>query len=169
MADSYLYLNNGVLTNRELTVTSAGAGNSGDGVALDASGKLDNSLMPTGIGPDTQTVEASENLSAGDFVNLWYDVDTLKARKADASTTGKEAKGFVLSAVTSGNDATVYRHGENNQLSGLTPGTMYYLSDTVAGDITATPPTSGILQPPGGWVATSATSVFYTTQAYVVL
>jgi len=44
------------------------------------------------------------------------------SRKADATTAGKEANGFVLSAVTLGNNATVYFDGTDTQLSSLTPG-----------------------------------------------
>ena len=64
---------------------------------------------------------------------------TAKARKADATTAGKEANGFVLSAVTLGNNATVYFDGTDTQLSSLTPGAVYYLA-TTAGGVTDTPP-----------------------------
>lgn len=63
---------------------------------------------PPGVVTLPATIAASESLSAGDFVNIWSDAGTPKVRKADASTSGKEAVGFVLSAVTSGSQATVY-------------------------------------------------------------
>ena len=97
----------GVISELEALVTSAGAGDAGKIPALDATGKLDNSLMPVGIGADSKILPASENLAAGDLVNVWNDSGTAKARKADATIAGKEANGFVLSAVTLGQQ----RHG----------------------------------------------------------
>lgn len=121
--------------------SSAGAGDAGKIPALDAAGKIDNSMMPVGIGADTKIVPSSENLAAGDFVNLWDDAGTLKARKADATTSGKEADGFVLAAVTAPANATVYFEGTNNQRAGLTPGARQYLN-TTAGGVTSTPPSA---------------------------
>jgi len=157
MADKYLYNNAGVITEKEATVTSAGAGDAGELVALDAAGKLDNSVMPTGIGADTVTITTSEDLAAGDFVNIYDNASTPTARKADASNDF-EAHGFVLAASTSGNNATVYFEGSNNQVTGQTAGNVY-LSAATAGDVTATAPSgSGNLVQKVG-VATSATNI----------
>ena len=139
MAQKFLRLLSGVISELEALVTSAGAGDAGKIPALDATGKLDNSFMPVGIGADSKILPASENLAAGDLVNVWNDSGTAKARKADATTAGKEANGFVLSAVTLGNNATVYFDGTDTQLSSLTPGVVYYLA-TTAGGVTDTPP-----------------------------
>ena len=139
MAQKFLRLLSGVIAELEALVTSAGAGDAGKIPALDATGKLDNSLMPVGTGADTKLIPASENLAAGDKVNIWNDSGTAKVRKADATTAGKEANGFVLSAVTLGNNATVYFDGTDTQLSSLTPGGVYYLA-TTAGGVTDTPP-----------------------------
>lgn len=139
MADKYLYLNGGVPTQRELSQTSAGAGDAGKGVALNSSGKIDDTMLPT---VETQVVPASENLAAGDYVNLWDDSSTLKARKADASGgVAKKADGYVKAAVTAPASATVYKGGENDQDSGLTLGLTHYLSAT-PGAATATAPTT---------------------------
>lgn len=143
MADKPLQLVNGVLTQVEAKQSSAGAGDAGKVVALDSSGKIDNTMMPVGVGADTKTLPASEDLSAGDFVNVWNDSGTVKVRKADATTAGKEANGFVLSAVTSGNNATVYFEGTNTQLSSLTGASVYYLSTTAGGATTTAPSGSG--------------------------
>lgn len=115
--------------------SSAGAGDAGKIPALDGSGKLDTSMMPVGIGADTATIVAHENLSAGDFVNVFDSSGTLKARKADASAIGTKADGFVLSAVTSGQNATVYFEGQNTAVTGLTKGVDYFLSDTTPGGV----------------------------------
>jgi hypothetical protein len=90
---------------------------------------------------DTQTVLASEALSAGDLVNVWSNAGTANVRKADASAAGKQAHGFVLSAVSSGANATVYFEGAITGLSGMTPGATQFLSAT-AGGRTETAPTT---------------------------
>jgi hypothetical protein len=135
-------------------VSSAGAGDSGKIPALDASGRLDNSFLPVGIGADTAIITASEALAAGDFVNVWAS----GVRKADASTSGKEAHGFVLTAVAAAAPATVYFEGTNTQVTGMTSGVVF-LSPTTAGLATATPPTTAghISQIIG--VAVSATAI----------
>ncbi len=168
MADKFLYNNAGTITEKELTVTSAGAGDAGKGVALDGTGKLDSSVLPTGIGADTLSVVCSENLAAGDFVNLWSDSGTGKVRKADASN-GRAAQGFVLSAYTSGQTALVYFEGTNTQLSSLTPGSRYFLSGSVAGGVTATAPsTSGHIVQELGF-ARSATQMPFEPQVTITL
>ena len=140
MADKFIRLNSGQLAEKEATVTSAGAGDAGEIVALDGSGRLDTSVMPVGIGADTASIAASENLAAGDFVNI-HDATGAKVRKADASN-GRRADGFVLAAVTSGASGTVYFEGSNTAVIGLTPGVTYYLSGATAGAATATAPST---------------------------
>lgn len=154
--DKYIYNNGGTLTEKAALQSSAGAGDAGKVVALDATGKLDTTMMPTGIGADTATVAASEDLAAGEFVNIYNDSGA-KCRLADATTAGKQAHGFVLASVTSGNNATIYFEGTNNQVTGATPGTVF-LSAT-AGGFTSTAPSSAgnVVQRIG--VATSATSI----------
>ena len=139
MAQKFLRLLSGIITELEALVVSAGAGDAGKVVALDGTGKLDNSVMPVGIGADTKILPASEALSAGNLVNVWSDAGTVKARKADATTAGKEANGFVLSAVIQDGNATVYFEGTDNQLAAMTPGVAMYLS-TTPGGVTDTPP-----------------------------
>jgi hypothetical protein len=158
-AKKFLRNVSGVLTEILGVQTSAGAGNAGDIPALNDSGVFDTSLMPPGIGADTSTVQASEALSAGDFVNI-YDGGSgvFRTRKADADGgNGKKAHGFVLAAVSNGANATIYHEGTNNQVSSMTPGDVY-LSET-AGAATATPPTASgsIVQRLG--VAVSATAI----------
>lgn len=124
-------------------VVSAGAGDSGKLPQLDASGKLDNSVLPTGVGAETVQALASEAIGAGDFVNIYTNAGVANVRKADASTTGKEANGFVNAAVASAATATVFVLSNiNTSLTGLTPGAIHFLSPTVPGGVTATPPTA---------------------------
>jgi len=146
--------------------TSAGAGDSGKLPSLDGSGRLDNSFMPVGIGADTAAIATSETLAAGDFVNIW-DSTGAKVRKADATTAGKEAHGFVLSAFTHPTTATVYFEGTNTAVSGKTPGVQFL--QTTAGTSGSTAPSSSgnVVQKLG--VATSATTINFEPQQPIVL
>lgn len=139
MADKFLALINNRQTEVEATTTSAGIANAGDIPALGSDGRLHESMMPVGVAPDVLVAPASENLDAGDFVNVWSDAGVTKVRKADASTAsaGKIAHGFVLAGVTAPADATVYFEGHNTQLSGLVAGTTYALSHSSPGDVVA--------------------------------
>jgi len=163
MAWKLLQLIDNLFTEVESPTSSAGAGDAGKVPALDGSGRLDASFLPVGIGADTKLVVASEALAAGDFVNLYNNAGTLTARKADASaaSAGKRAHGFVIAAVSSGANATVYFEGPNTQLSGLTPGTTYALSDSTPGGVVtlsaATDTAGEILQVLG--VATDMTEI----------
>lgn len=168
MAHKYLYQNSGVLTEREATVTSAGAGDAGKIVALDATGRLAPDMMPIGIATEADEIETSEDLSAGDFVNL-YSATGIKCRKADATTAGKEANGFVLAATVSGATAVVYRISQtNNQLTGLTPGAKYYLGTTAGGVVNTVPSASGnVVQFLG--IAKAATELIFAPGMPIVL
>lgn len=137
MADKPIQLVNGKLTQVEGTVSSAGAGNAGDIVALDSGGKLDVSVLPSGVGPDVAVILSSDNLSAGQYVNIYDNTGTPNVRLADNSNS-RDAHGFVKATVTAGNNATVYFEGANDDLSGLTIGARYYLG--TAGGVTVTPP-----------------------------
>lgn len=167
MADKYIYNNAGTLTEKAAIDTSAGAGDAGKIPALDASGRLDDSMMPVGIAADTASIPASESLAAGDFVNIWNDVGVTKVRKADATTAGKEAHGFVLAAVTAPANATVYFEGTNTQVTGATGGTVYLA--TTAGGFTGTAPSAAgnVVQKIG--VAVSATAINFEGKEPIVL
>jgi hypothetical protein len=146
--------------------SSAGAGDTGKLPALDGSGKLDSSFMPTGIGADTAAISTSESLAAGDLVNIWNSTGA-KVRKADATTAGKEACGFVLAVFTHPTTATVYFVGSNTQVTGLTPGPQFL--QTTAGLAAATAPSgSGNAVQRVGF-ATSATNLNFAASEPIVL
>lgn len=169
--DKFLYQNSGVITEKAALQTSAGAGDAGKVVALDSTGRIDSTMMPVGVGAEYDTIIASENLTAGNLVNIWTNAGVTNVRKADATTAGKEANGFVLSAVTANgsNTIAVYRSSQSNtQVSGLTPGASYWLA-TTAGGVTATPPSASgnVVQYVGK--AISATVLAFDSKSPIVL
>jgi len=167
MAGQKFVTNNaGTLTEAAAIQTSAGAGDAGKVPGLDAAGRIDNSMMPVGIGADTATITASEALAAGDYVNVWNSTGA-KARKADATTAGKEAHGFVLAAVASAAAATVYFEGTNTQVTGQTPGPVF-LGTTAGLGVTTCPSGSGNIAQCVGF-AVSTTAVNFQSNRPIVL
>lgn len=137
MANRYMTLLNGARKLVEGLVASAGVADAGKIVATGSDGRLDQSLMPLGIGADTVSAVASEAIGAGKFVNFHDNAGTFSVRLADNSN-GRRTDGFVTEAVAGAATATVYpMDGVNSALSGLTAGARYYL-DT-AGGVTSTP------------------------------
>jgi len=154
-ASKFLALVGGRIREVFATVASSGALDDGKIVALGTDGRLDSSVLPVGVGVETKSIQASENLSAGNLVNIWNSAGQFRVRKADATASGKEANGFVLASVTSGQTAQVYLEGTVTGLSGLLP-TRYYLS-TTPGEITDTPPVNAgnVVQYVGNAVSSS--------------
>ena len=136
--------------------SSTGSADAEKIVALNNSGKLDLTMMPDGVGAETEVYPASEALSANDLVNIFDDSGTLKVRKAVASDINKSAAGYVKDNVNSGADAAVYFEGRLQGLTGILPNTTYYLSSTQAGKYTSTPPVADgtIYQPVGTGIKT---------------
>ena len=170
MADKFLKNSNGNIAEQEVITTSAGAGDTGKIAGLDATGRFDASMMPVGVVPDVKLLTASENLAAGDYVNIWDDGGITKVRKADATSVGKRAHGYVLAVALLGNQASVYFEGLNNQVSGLTGGGLQFLSAANPGLTTSTPPsdtTGYIVQKIG--ISLSATEIATEISSPIVL
>jgi hypothetical protein len=166
MADKYISLLNGIQTEITSTDRSTGVAQAGDIVALDSTGKLDLTLMPNGIAPDLKSIVTSENLSAGDIVNVFDNAGTPTARKADNSNS-RRAIGFVLASTTSPAPASVYFESTITGLTGLTPGALMFLG--VSGAATATAPSgTGVISQQIG-TAISATEISFEPQQVIVL
>jgi len=163
-APKYIRNNAGTLTEQAAAETSAAEVI----VATLATGLLDVSLMPTGIGAVTVAVVASEALAAGDLVNLYNNAGTLNARKADASTTGKEANGFVLGAVANAGTATVYMDDQNTAVTGLTPGTQFLSAATPGKTSAAAPTAAGQTVQRVGTGVTATSMIFKASIPYVL-
>lgn len=137
MAQGFLARVSGRIQQIVATVISAGSENAGDIVALGSDGKLDQSVLPAGVGANTVTAVASENISAGRFVNLFIDAGTFKMRLADNSN-GRPAWGYVREAFDADEAGSAYRlNTVNAHMTGLTPGSDYWLG--TAGGVIATP------------------------------
>lgn len=142
-APRYVNLVSGVLTQIAAVETGPASGPAEQIVSTNASGMIDVTLMPTGVGPDVMVINCTENLAAGDFVNIYNNSGAFACRRADGSTTGKTANGFVLSAFTSGTNATVYLGGINTQVTAAAAfAGEIYLSDATPGGFTSTPPST---------------------------
>lgn len=149
---------------KELTpnTTSAGGADAGKIPALNASGVLDSTLLPAGIGSASQIFPTSEALTAGALVNIFDVTGTATARNANATDATKPAQGFVLAATTSPANATVYFPGQIvTGVSGLTTGAPVYLSAATSGAVTPTAPstTGNLIQQVGS--ALSPTSFVF--------
>lgn len=111
-------------------------------------------------------VKVGENVTAGDFVCM-YDDGGFCIKPASSDSAGIEAEGFALESGTIGEEVRVKYAGVNNVLSGLTPGSRYYLSTN--GAVISTPPTGTgkVVQFIGK--AVSATELVFTPNDGVIL
>lgn len=150
-----------------VSVATGGAPSAEKIPSLDASGRLDLTMMPSGIGPGTSIVQASEALIAGDYVNIHNVASAFRVRKADAATAGKEAHGYVLTAVASGANATVFSDGLNTGVTAQLPGQVFLSTTPGIGSATAPTVAGQVSQPLG--IAMSATSVNFERQPAILL
>jgi hypothetical protein len=166
--NKFLTLINGIRTYVTAIATSAGVGDANKIVATGSDGKLDPTLFPTGIGTDSEVILASEAILPGEFVNVYDAAGTRKVRKADASN-GRVASGFSLTNIALNASGTIYFGGANNQRTGLTIDSTYFLSATTPGAVTTTPPSASgqIIQELGRSVAT--TTIEFQYQGYIAI
>lgn len=136
----YLELNSGKIAEKESTTVSTGVADAGDIVSLGADGKLDDTVLPAGVGPDVVVGTSTEALTSGNYVNLFNNGGSLGVRKADA-TNGRDAHGYLIESYASGAaNVKVYFEGSNtNATPGLTIGARCYLG--ASGAVTQIPPT----------------------------
>lgn len=163
----FISLVNGIQTEIVPATSSAGSATAGQIIALNASGQLDSTMLPGGLGLDTVACVTSAAISAGQIINLYNNAGTLTARPADSTAVGSEANAYATSAVASGVTGTFFLSGNITGLSSLTPGTTYFLS--TVGALTATPPSAAgnVVQIVGK--SLSATSLAFAPQSVTVL
>lgn len=146
MADKYLELDGttGRPKQKEAT-TTGGAGQAGKIPALGADGLIPPSMLGS-VGVPSVSANAYENLTAGNYVNLFYTGGAINARKANATDTTLPAHGYILTGVSTGATVDVYADGFNSQVpqgsfTTADIGKRVFLS-TTAGAVTLTPPTT---------------------------
>jgi hypothetical protein len=156
-AGTYTDVVSGIITLKSSVETSAGAGDEGKLVSLNASGQIDVTMLD---GAYTANV-AGTNAALGD---MCYITGAGTITPALATAIGTIAQGFCTAAGTVGNPATIAFGGSNLNVAGLTPGTEYYLSKDTAGAITATAPSTPtqVVQPVG--FAITATRLLFNRQ-----
>jgi hypothetical protein len=165
----YLKNLNGDISEESSVLTSAGASSAGFIPQLDATGRLDVSTMPSGVGADSILgVTAGEALAAGDMVYL---SSTGTAFRADANALAKAAQGFVTVATAVSATVTVYLSDTNSAVTGLTPGQFYFISAVTPGKLV---PNTGLPAGTGKFIqrvgfAASATTLHVNIANPVVL
>lgn len=163
----FLTLTNG-LPSLESGATTGGSVDANKVPALDPSGRLSVAMMPVGYANEAGTAAASEALSAGALVNLYNNGGALGMRNADSGTPGKEAHGFVLTAVASGATGTYYLPGSTNTaVTARTIGARQFLG-AVGALVETAPTTSGSASQLVG-VAVSATQVVFNPQMPIAI
>lgn len=129
----YMNLVNGKRALGKSKQVSAGVADAGEIVALNSDGLIDATMLQD---IDVTALPSFEDLSSGDYINLFDDGGVVKARKADNSNN-RPAHGYVKETVTAPAVVSVFFEGANANLSGLTKGARIYLGTT--GDVTETP------------------------------
>ena len=160
MPRNYIKIGDSGNMEEEQAPNVGGANSANSVVATGADGRLDESLLPAGVGRETFRATASEAISAGDLVNTHVVNNALRIRKADASLEDGKAVGFVLANVANAAEGTVYITGSNTAAANMVPGRTYYLSQ-VAGKVIANAPAGAgeIVQEVG--VAVTATELAF--------
>lgn len=142
------------------TFTSAYTGQANQPVMTNANGLIPGNMVDGGV--TNGTAVAAGAIAAGKFINLFSDDGgtTLKMRLADGPS-GKQADGFVLTAVSDTDTGEFRVDGNNDQVSGLLRGTPYYLGTN--GVVTTTPDitTSGAVLQTIGTASTPTNIPFF--------
>lgn len=161
-------LTNGSFQEERGLVASAGATDANKIVETGLDGKLDPSVLPSGLGVKTRTAVAFEALAANDFVAFFNDSGTIKVRKADATNASRRASGYVAQAFAANATATVFYDNEiASGFAGLVLGATYYLNPAVPGGITTTVPTGATNQQIVG-IAVSATELLVQIERTII-
>jgi hypothetical protein len=151
----------------QAVVSSAGPSDANKLISTNSGGVIDPSLLPAGVELQVQAIQTTENLSAGNFVNIYLDAGNKRCRLADASNN-RPANGYVIAAFTLGNPANVYFSGKNSALTGLTAG-VQFLSATIAGTSTATAPSAAgtLRQSLGNAISATELTFEYNEPIYI--
>jgi hypothetical protein len=123
---------------RDLRTIGSGAGSgAGENMSSEIEHYGDGSLRPP-AGPDEigamppardSALLVSEDIDAGQLINIFDDGGVAKARLADQSSS-RPAHGWAASFASVGDAVVFHLYGSvDNRLSGLTPGSEYFLAE----------------------------------------
>lgn len=165
----------GEIVRRTAIQQSTGAADADMILRTGSDGKLDSSFLPAAGSDSSETIQASEALAAGDWVNIHDVSGSRRVRKALAADNTKPAHGYVTASVNSGANAAVFTSGVNGSvpLTGFTAadsGKAIFLSAGTSGGCTKTPPTGAgnVVQRLGYVVEISSTLRVRLDMSYIV-
>jgi Protein of unknown function (DUF2793) len=117
----------------------------------------------------TANVQASEDIDAGEFVNVFDSGGNTRVRLADATDPDKFANGYCLFSIANGDIGQVHFSGINSAIAVAAPASEVWLSETVPGAFQTTPPSAAgsIVQALG--VALESIGVAFTLQSRIYL
>lgn len=114
-------------------VVSAGAPDANKIVALDSTGHLDASVLPSGITPDQKAGTSNGTITAKDI--CYIETAGTITRASAAAGTPHAGLGWALTSVATGQPIVIQLQGIIAGLSALTPGARYFLSNVTPGGI----------------------------------
>jgi len=117
---TFLTLINGEFNVASGIQSTAGVSDAGQMLVTNDYGQLDSTFIS-----DTKQILTSNNLEAGDFINVWNNSGIATVRLACAISKTTQAHGFVLESYITGDIATVYFSGSNSSIVSATPGNVY--------------------------------------------
>lgn len=134
------------------------------GRVLTDTGASDPTFQAPTATPNTVQLTASAAITAGQLVNIYNNSGTANVRPADNTSSTTPANGFAPASISMSATGTVVPfQGPISGLSGLTPGTQYFLG--TSGGLTATAPSSSgdIIQTVGISITASTFQFFSGT------
>lgn len=88
------------------------------------------------------SIQASENIADGAFVNIYGSGANTRVRNADATDPAKFANGYASAAILSGGSGYIFGFGLNASVAVSAPYSEVWLSDTTPGGFMTSPPTT---------------------------
>ena len=150
--------------------SSAGVGDAGKLVALNAAGQIDSSMLPSS---EALTFTATEAIAQGAFVNVYNNSGSAAVRNANATDATKPANGWAPNSIATSSAGTINFDGINSYVnnSGFVAadlGTEAFLSTTAGGAVqyNNTFSTGNLVESLGnvvGW-ATSTLAIAFSPQ-----
>lgn len=160
-----------IITDKVDTAGARAAISASGGLSYDSSsGVMTLASLSTLLGIlNGSAVQASEAITAGQFVNVYSSGGSTRVRKASALDPALFANGYALANIASGATGLVIFGGLNLATTVGAPASEVWLSDTTPGGWTTTPPSASgsILQPLGA--ALPGVGIFFSLRERVLL